>query len=62
MVRNDRWIKEMACKGMIEPFEEGLVREGVISFGVSSYGYDMRVADEFKIFTNINNTVVDPKL
>jgi len=61
MVRNDRWIKEMACKGMIEPFEEGLVREGVISFGVSSYGYDMRVADEFKIFTNINNTVVDPK-
>lgn len=61
MVRNDRWIKEMAHKGMIEPFEEGLIREGVISFGVSSYGYDMRVADEFKIFTNINNTVVDPK-
>lgn len=61
MVRNDRWIKEMARKGMIEPFEEGLVREGVISYGVSSYGYDMRVADEFKIFTNINNTVVDPK-
>ncbi|MDI1471089.1 MAG: dCTP deaminase [Thermodesulfovibrio sp.] len=61
MVRNDRWIKEMARKGMIEPFEEGLIREGVISFGVSSYGYDMRVADEFKIFTNINNTVVDPK-
>ncbi|GAB5047315.1 dCTP deaminase [Thermodesulfovibrio sp. TK110] len=61
MVRNDRWIKQMARKGMIEPFEEGLVREGVISFGVSSYGYDMRVADEFKIFTNINSTVVDPK-
>ncbi|MGC8795955.1 dCTP deaminase [Thermodesulfovibrio sp.] len=61
MVRNDKWIKEMARKGMIEPFEEGLVREGVISYGVSSYGYDMRVADEFKIFTNINNTVVDPK-
>lgn len=61
MVRNDRWIKKMAQKGMIEPFEEGLVREGVISYGVSSYGYDMRVADEFKIFTNINNTVVDPK-
>ncbi len=61
MVRNDRWIKEMAQKGMIEPFEEGLIREGVISYGVSSYGYDMRVADEFKIFTNINNTVVDPK-
>lgn len=61
MVRNDRWIKEMARRGMIEPFEEGLIKEGVISFGVSSYGYDMRVADEFKIFTNINNTVVDPK-
>ncbi len=61
MVRNDRWIKEMARKGMIEPFEEKLVREGVISYGVSSYGYDMRVADEFKIFTNINNTIVDPK-
>lgn len=61
MVRNDRWIREMARKGMIEPFEEGLVREKVISYGISSYGYDMRVADEFKIFTNINNTVVDPK-
>ncbi|MCX7988638.1 MAG: dCTP deaminase [Thermodesulfovibrio sp.] len=61
MVRNDRWIRDMARKGMIEPFEEGLVREGVISYGISSYGYDMRVADEFKIFTNINNTVVDPK-
>ncbi len=61
MVKNDRWIKEMAKKGMIQPFEESLVKEGVISFGVSSYGYDMRVADEFKIFTNINSTVVDPK-
>lgn len=61
MVRNDRWIREMARKGMIEPFEEGLVREGVISYGISSYGYDMRIAEEFKIFTNINNTVVDPK-
>lgn len=61
MVRNDRWIKKMARNGMIEPFEEGLIREGVISYGVSSYGYDMRIADEFKIFTNINNTVVDPK-
>ncbi|MCS7202951.1 MAG: dCTP deaminase [Thermodesulfovibrio sp.] len=61
MVRNDRWIKQMARKGMIEPFEEELVKEGVISYGVSSYGYDMRVADEFKIFTNINTTVVDPK-
>lgn len=61
MVRNDRWIREMARKGMIDPFEEGLIREGVISYGISSYGYDMRIADEFKIFTNINNTVVDPK-
>lgn len=61
MVRNDRWIREMARRGMIEPFEEGLIREGVISYGISSYGYDMRVADEFRIFTNINNTIVDPK-
>lgn len=61
MVKNDRWIKKMARRGMIEPFEENLVKEGVISFGVSSYGYDMRVADEFKIFTNINTTLVDPK-
>lgn len=61
MIKNDRWIREMASKGMIEPFSEDQVREGVISFGVSSYGYDMRIADEFKIFTNINNTIVDPK-
>ncbi len=46
---------------MIEPFIEGQVREGVISYGVSSYGYDIRVADEFKVFTNINNTLIDPK-
>ena len=46
---------------MIEPFEEGQVRKGVISYGLSSYGYDMRVADEFKIFTNVHSTVVDPK-
>lgn len=61
MVKNDRWIKDMASKGMIEPFNENQVRSGVISFGVSSYGYDMRIADEFKIFTNINSTIVDPK-
>jgi dCTP deaminase len=47
--------------GMIEPFEDRQVREGVVSYGVSSYGYDMRVADEFKVFTNVYNTVVDPK-
>ena len=46
---------------MIEPFVESQVREGVVSYGLSSYGYDIRVADEFKIFTNINNTVIDPK-
>jgi len=47
--------------GMIEPFEDRQVRQGVISYGLSSYGYDIRVGDEFKVFTNINNTVVDPK-
>src|SRR5256885_1993506 len=46
---------------MIDPFVENQVRSGVISFGLSSYGYDIRVADEFKVFTNINNTVIDPK-
>ena len=61
MVKNDRWIKDMAAKGMIQPFHESQVREGVISSGVSSYGYDMRISDEFKIFTNINTTIVDPK-
>jgi len=48
-------------KGMITPFAEGQVRAGAISYGVSSYGYDIRIADEFKIFTNINTTIVDPK-
>ncbi|MBI4686517.1 MAG: dCTP deaminase [Nitrospirae bacterium] len=61
MVKNDRWLREMANNGMITPFSENQVREGVISYGISSYGYDMRVTDEFKIFTNINNTVIDPK-
>jgi dCTP deaminase len=60
-IKNDRWIRQMAKEGMISPFEEGQVREGVISYGVSSYGYDLRVADEYKIFTNINNVIVDPK-
>jgi dCTP deaminase len=60
-VKNDRWITEMARGGMIEPFEERQVRDGVISYGVSSYGYDIRVADEFRIFTNVNTAVVDPK-
>ena len=60
-IKCDRWIREKARGGMIEPFEEKQVRDGVISYGVSSYGYDLRVADEFKIFTNVNSTVIDPK-
>ncbi|MHB8655266.1 MAG: dCTP deaminase [Terriglobia bacterium] len=61
-VKNDRWIRKMVHEqNMIKPFAESQVREGVISYGVSSYGYDLRVADEFKIFTNVNSSVVDPK-
>jgi dCTP deaminase len=61
-VMNDRWIRKMAQEHeMIQPFAESQVREGVISYGCSSYGYDLRVADEFKIFTNVNTTIVDPK-
>jgi dCTP deaminase len=61
-LKPDHWIRKMALeKRMIEPFEPGQVRNGVISFGVSSYGYDIRVADEFKIFTNVFSAVVDPK-
>ena len=62
-IRPDRWIREM-CKThkMIEPYVENQVREGVISYGLSSYGYDVRIADEFKIFTNVNSAIVDPKL
>lgn len=61
-IKSDRWIRENALKhNMITPFVENQVREGVISYGLSSYGYDVRIADEFKIFTNLNNTVVDPK-
>ena len=61
-IKSDKWIKRMALEfGMIEPFVENQARAGVVSYGVSSYGYDIRVADEFKVFTNIYNTVVDPK-
>lgn len=61
-IKPDHWIRRMAREhGMIEPFEDHQVREGSISFGLSSYGYDMRVANEFKIFTNVNNAMVDPK-
>jgi dCTP deaminase len=61
-VKPDRWIRRMSLDHkMIEPFTDRQVREGVISYGVSSYGYDIRVADEFQIFTNVNSTIVDPK-
>ena len=61
-VKPDKWIRRMALEHkMIEPFTDRQVREGVISYGVSSYGYDIRVADEFQIFTNVNSTIVDPK-
>ena len=61
-IKPDRWIRKMALEHkMIEPFEDRQVREGVISYGVSSYGYDMRVAEDFQIFTNVNSTIVDPK-
>ncbi len=64
-IKPDRWIRRMAAQGMIEPFEDGQVRTvsgaPIISYGTSSYGYDVRCASEFKIFTNINSTIVDPK-
>jgi dCTP deaminase len=64
-VKSDRWIRRMAAQGMIEPFEPAQVRSvdgrRVVSYGTSSYGYDIRCAPEFKIFTNINSTIVDPK-
>lgn len=65
-LQSDRWIRQMAkMHGMIDPFVEGLVREvdgkRVVSFGLSSYGYDLRVGNKFKVFTNIYNSLVDPK-
>ena len=61
-IKPDHWIKKMAEEqGMIEPFVEDNVSNNVISYGISSYGYDLRVSDEYKIFTNVNNSVVDPK-
>ena len=61
-LKPDNWIRKMALEQhMIEPFVDSQVRSGVISYGVSSYGYDIRVADEFKIFTNVFSAVVDPK-
>jgi dCTP deaminase len=65
-IKSDHWIRRMAqSQAMIEPFEAGQVRavsgQKIVSYGTSSYGYDVRCADEFKIFTNINSTIVDPK-
>jgi deoxycytidine triphosphate deaminase/intein/homing endonuclease len=64
-IKSDNWIRRMAAGGMIEPFEPGQVRSAdgrkIVSYGTSSYGYDVRCANEFKIFTNINSTIVDPK-
>ena len=60
-VLSDRWIKKMALNGMISPFEKKQIRKGKISYGLSSYGYDARVSNEFKIFTNVNSEIVDPK-
>ena len=62
VIMPDRWIREMArTRGMIEPFVDRQTRDGVISYGLSSYGYDARVAPEFRIFTNVDNALVDPK-
>jgi dCTP deaminase len=64
-IKSDKWIRRMAAQGMIEPFEPGQVKEAngqrIVSYGTSSYGYDIRCSEEFKIFTNINSTIVDPK-
>ena len=61
-IQSDRWIREQAIQHkMIEPFSEKQVAKGVISYGLSSYGYDLRVSDEFKIFTNVNSAIIDPK-
>jgi dCTP deaminase len=61
MVQSDHWIREMALQGMIEPFVPEQVSEGVISYGLSSYGYDIRVADEFKILSGRSGATLDPK-
>jgi dCTP deaminase len=64
-LKSDTWIRRMAAQGMIEPFEPAMIKVAgghrIVSYGTSSYGYDVRCADEFKIFTNINSTIVDPK-
>jgi dCTP deaminase len=61
-IKSDKWIRRMALEHkMIEPFVDSQVRAGVVSYGLSSYGYDIRVSDEFKVFTNVYNSMIDPK-
>lgn len=65
-IKSDKWIRRMAAEhGMIEPFEPNQIKErngeSIVSYGTSSYGYDIRCSDEFKLFTNLNSTIVDPK-
>ncbi len=61
-IKRDRWIREQVAEHrMIEPFSEKQIAGGVISYGLSSYGYDLRVSNEFKIFTNLNNAIIDPQ-
>ena len=61
-IKSDKWIRKMSLsEKMISPFTDNQIRKGTISYGLSSYGYDIRVSDEYKIFTNVNNSIVDPK-
>ena len=61
-IKSDKWIKRMSINNkMIDPFVESNIRSDVVSYGLSSYGYDIRVSDEYKIFTNVNNSIIDPK-
>ena len=61
-IKSDKWIKKMSInESMIKPFVESNIRQDVVSYGLSSYGYDIRVSDEYKIFTNVNNSIIDPK-
>ena len=61
-IKSDKWIKKMSSEhDMISPFTDEQIKAGTISYGVSSYGYDIRVADEYNIFTNVNNSIIDPK-
>ena len=61
-IKSDKWIKKMSKdESMIKPFVESNIRQDVVSYGLSSYGYDIRVSDEYKIFTNVNNSIIDPK-